>query len=320
LKLKGIYTSTIGSFPLEDSIPNRNRCIKDLIDIGLDFPSYPQLIDMGKQFLDDLVQQNTSLIYENGRYKLNNRAILRNDSTPGLEPFFWTLRYLKEKKLDKKVSLKAPITGPFTLASYVEIKKGSFPFNTAISDLDIILQFAEIVNKCCKEVAKRAEVISIDEPVLGFIIGKGNIFSYKEIDIVNVYNKLKESCGNSIVGTHICGRLSQKLADLLLHTELDFLSHEFHDIPKNIKVYSPKKLANAEKILSVGCVSSKTTRVENVNEILHIMKRFKKYGDTVIFTPDCGFKGLSYNGEKHIESYKISIKKLENIVQAAKKI
>ena len=138
-KIASIQYSEKSYESVQEIMKIASDCIKDLIDIGLDFPSYPQLIDMGKQFLDELVQQNTSLVYENGRYKLNNTVILRNDSTPGLEPFFWTLRYLKEKKLDKKVSLKAPITGPFTLASYVEIKKGSFPFNTAISDLDKVL-------------------------------------------------------------------------------------------------------------------------------------------------------------------------------------
>ena len=66
---------------------------------------------MGKQFLDDLAEQESGIIVEDGRYKLETEEISEDVSPPGIEPFLWTMRHLKEKGLNKKVKLKAPITG-----------------------------------------------------------------------------------------------------------------------------------------------------------------------------------------------------------------
>ncbi|RJS87689.1 hypothetical protein CW705_10065 [Candidatus Bathyarchaeota archaeon] len=122
-----------------------------------------------------------------------------------------------------------------------------------------------------------------------------------------------------MVGTHICGRISPKLADLLLRTELDFLSHEFYDTPENIDVYSPKRLKESGKILSVGCLSTKNPQIETVDEILKVMEKFRDYGECLIFTPDCGFRKLLANNLDKEGAYEISIKKLRNMVQAARK-
>ena len=162
-------------------------------------------------------------------------------------------------------------------------------------------------------------MISIDEPIMGIIVGSRTTFKHKEEDIIEMFNELKEACGNRIVGTHICGRISSKLGELLLRTELDFLSHEFYDTPRNADVYSPRRLIESGKILSVGCVSTKNPRVETPNEILKVMKQFQNYDDCLIFTPDCGFrKLLTYNLNRE-EAYAISMKKLKNMVEAAKK-
>lgn len=319
LRLNGILTSTIGSFPLDDTLPNRKKCLDDLLNIGIDFPAYPQLRDMDKQFLGDLVTQDIGVTLEDGTYKLKAKNIEEPTSPPGLSPLFWTIHYLKNLGIRGRVQIKAPITGPFTLASYIQKGSGVFPFNTAASDPKLVGQIANIVKRCCEEASKYAEMISIDEPIISIIIGSRTIFSHKEEDIIKIFNELKEACGNRIVGTHICGRISPKLGDLLLRTELDFLSHEFYDMPVNAEVYPPRKLIESGKILSVGCVSTKNPQVETPDEILKVMRRFRNYGDCLIFTPDCGFrKLLTYNLNKE-EAYVISMKKLKNMVEAAKK-
>jgi len=319
LKLSGILTSTIGSFPLDDTVSNRKRCIDDLLNIGIDFPAYPQLRDMDEQFLEDLVTQDSGIVAEGGGYKLKSKHIRRDVSPLGLAPLFWTIRYLKKIGVRKKVKIKAPITGPFTLASYIQTGIGVFPFNTAASDPELVMQIAGIVEKCCEEASKHVDMISIDEPILGIIVGSRTTFGHKEDDIISILNKLKEACGNRIVGTHVCGRISPRLAELLLRTELDFLSHEFYDTPENAKVYSPGKLKESGKVLSVGCLSTKNPKIETPDEILEVMKRFREYGDCLIFTPDCGFRKLLTHNLNKDEAYRISIKKLRNMVEAAKK-
>ena len=318
LKLSGIFTSIIGSFPLEDSEANRKRCIKDLLSIGLDFPSYPQLTEMGPQFLNDLAKNGSGVQLDKARYKMIGKKIEYNGPPLGLEPFFWIIRYLREKGLTSKVRLKAPITGPFTLASFIETKSGMFPFNTAASDLDLVKQIAEILTKSCEAASKDASMISIDEPILSVLVGARTAFRYQEEDIIGVYNSLKKACGEKTVGTHICGKISPKLAEILLKTELDFLSHEFFDTPQNVKLYSPNNLREYDKILSVGCLSTKNPRIESQEEIFMLMKQFNKYREALIFTPDCGFRKLLINGLDTEEAYRISFRKLRNMISALK--
>jgi len=318
LRLSGILTSTIGSFPLDDTVSNMKKCVNDLLSVGIDFPAYPQLRDMGEQFLRDLAAQDSGIIVEDGAYKLKTKRIKKDVSPSGLGPLLWTVQYLEEIGIRGKVQLKAPITGPFTLASYIQTGIGAFPFNTAASNTELVRQIADIVEKNCEEASRHAEMISIDEPVLSIIVGSRTTFGHREDEIIRIFNRLKEACGNRIVGTHICGRISPRLADLLLRTELDFLSHEFYDTPENMKTYSPKKLRESGKVLSAGCLSSKNPKVETADEILKVMEKFREYGDCLIFTPDCGFRKLLTNLDKN-EAYTISMKKLANMVKAAKK-
>ncbi|MEM2938760.1 MAG: hypothetical protein QXU95_00590, partial [Candidatus Bathyarchaeia archaeon] len=291
-------------------------CLKDLIKLGIDFPVYPQLTDMGKQFLDDLVKQNCGITVKSGRYALSGREIGLSVQPPGLEPFQWTMKYLKEK--DLKVNVKAAITGPFTLASYIEIGLGTAPFNTAISNIKLIDYLAHIISESCSVASKEASMISIDEPILSVIVGKKIPFKYGEEDIIRIFNALREKCGEIPVGIHVCGKISPKLAGILLKTNMDFLSHEFHDTPENLEVFSPKYLKEGEKILSVGCISSKNPYVESTQEILDLMNKFRSYGDCLIFTPDCGFRNLIIKGSKE-KGYEVAIRKLRNMVEATMK-
>jgi len=312
--MMGYYTSTIGSFPLLDSEVNRERCLRDLIELGIDYPAYPQLIDMEKQFLDDLASQNSGIILERGKYRLINREINVDVKPPGLEPFLWTVNYIWRRGL--KVKIKAPIIGPFTLASYIRVGDGVSLFDTALSDITLVKQIAQIISETSKVVSRKAEIISIDEPILSIVVGLKIPFKYSESDVISVLNDVRNSCKSVLSGIHVCGRIAPNLANILLRTNMDFLSHEFHDTPNNIRAYSPEEVRKSGKILSVGCLSSRNPIVESVEEILAVMKKFREYGDCIIFTPDCGFRNLIVNGSRE-EGYKISMRKLKNMVDAA---
>jgi len=317
LSISGIYTATIGSFPLEDSLLNRERCIGDLISTGIDLPNYPQLTDMGAQFLDDLVEDGCGIVKENGRYELRAKKLEVPDRPPGLGQYNWTVEYLKSKQILQRIRLKSSVTGPFTLASYIKTKDGAFPFDTAISDIEIVRQLASILSESCRAFAENSYVVSIDEPILSVVIGRRLLFKYSEQDIVEIYNGLKRSCGSRLVATHICGKIAPLLAEILLRTELNILSHEFHDSPRNFDVYGSSEVEDNGKTMSIGCVSSKNPRIETVEEIRDVMERSKKYGEDLIFSPDCGFKPLRVNSGE--QGYKIAMAKLRNLVEAATK-
>lgn len=315
--LKECYTSTIGSFPLIDTEDNRRRCLEDLIKLGIDYPAYPQLTDMGKQFLDDLASQDCGIISYQGEYKVTRREINVDVRPPGLEIFLWTINYIERMGL--RVKIKSPVTGPFTLAYYIIVGEGRGLLDRAIADITLVEQITQIVSKVCSVVSKRADMISIDEPILSIIVGLRVMFDYGEKKIMEVLNTIRESCGNVLTGIHVCGRISPKLADTLLNTELDFLSHEFYDTPANMRVYTPENIRGSGKTLSVGCLSSRKPFVESVNEILSVMRKFKGFGDRLIFTPDCGFRNLIVDGSRE-RGYNIAIEKLRNMVLAAAKL
>jgi methionine synthase II (cobalamin-independent) len=318
LRLPGVFTSTIGSFPLDDSAENRRICLEDLLALGIDFPAYPQLGDMGEQFLKDLAQQKSGIVAVNGRFRLKKKSIRHEGLPPGLEPFYWTIGRLEERGIKQKAWLKAAVTGPFTLASYIETGTGAFPFNTAASSPSLVKQLAQVISKSCQEVSKEASMVSIDEPILSVMVGVKTAFGYLDEDIINIYDGLKKYCGNKIVGTHICGKISPKLASILLRTNLDFISHEFYDTPENAKTYDSAVFQKADKMLSVGCLSTRKPKIETTREILSLMRRFSEYKDSLIFTPDCGFRKLLVHGVPLEEAYKISVTKLKNMVEAAK--
>jgi methionine synthase II (cobalamin-independent) len=318
LRLSGVHTSTIGSFPLDDSAANRKRCLDDLLALKIDFPAYPQLCDMGEQFLGDLAQHNSGIRAVNGRFRLEKKSIQHEGPPPGLEPLYKTIRQLEEKGIRQKVKLKAAITGPFTLASYIETEGEVFPFNTAASSLNLVKQLAQVISKSCQAVSKEVSIVSIDEPILSVMVGTRTAFGYLDQDIIDIYDSLKEACENRIVGTHICGKISPKLASILLRTELDFISHEFYDTPENANKYNNDMFQEADKTLSVGCVSTRKPKVESPREILSVMKRFDEYREALIFTPDCGFRKLLISGLPLEAAYEISISKLRNVMKAVK--
>ena len=292
----GPYTATMGSFPLEDTKENRMKVIQDLIALQIDFPNYPQLQDMGTQFLHDIEQ---------------------GIHPPGIEPFEWTVQYLQRHRLTEKVRLKACITGPFTLSSYLLTKE---QYQTPLRDQKLN-EFTNLLEETCRRIGHAAHLAFIDEPILSLIFGRRRIlYGYDKEDVISTFNRLRETFGNILVGTHICGRISPLLAQTLLHTNLDILSHEYHDTPQNFNQYHPNDVQQKEKTLALGCVSTTQTTIESVEEIQAFMKKAStKYGRNIIFTPDCGF-GTLFIKESQRASYEIAIQKLRHLGTAVKSL
>jgi methionine synthase II (cobalamin-independent) len=273
----------------------------DLLRLGIDFPNYPQLQEMGHQFLKDIRQ---------------------GVSPPGVEPVQWTAAYLKHKRPHDRCHLKACLTGPFSLAFYTKTKPtgATSLLNTALVDHEQVMQYANILSETCRAYARLSKIIFIDEPLLSLLVGQRILLGYSKHDIIHVYNTLRNACGNTIVGTHVCGRISPLLANVLVNTDLNILSHEYYGTPDNFAAYDPDILTTHEKIMALGCVSATDARVESIDEIQKFMKKaVTTYGLPLIFTPDDGFGGLLVNRSQE-HGYQVALHKLHHLTQALSQV
>ena len=118
-------TTIVGSFPLDFSNDNIKRITKDLVEIGIDYVNYPQLVDMHSMFLDPLVELKKVR-------KDNKLFFIEENFTPPptiassiTNPVHLTNEVVQT--LDMSVyGLRACVTGPFTMMTHMrmdDIKK-----------------------------------------------------------------------------------------------------------------------------------------------------------------------------------------------------
>ncbi|RLI25040.1 hypothetical protein DRO57_05105 [Candidatus Bathyarchaeota archaeon] len=317
-----IYISCVGSFPLSFSRKSVERILIDLYEVGLNYPCYPQLRDFITMFLDPLAAQG--LLEKSGlNYLLsaeNSRKLRRSEIPVPLEAQ-WFIESMKRLGF-KFRGLRAPVTGPFTLASRIyPVGSSGFLGKTMMKDLTFLKSLASVLSRLIRRLEDLGyTLIVVDEPILSVIYGaKGSILGHSDEDILKVLSMLKPR--RAMFGVHVCGRLSPVLFRLLLRSEFSLLDHEFKTSPGNFRSITAEGLRDHGKLLSVGCVSSKNTMVESVEEVSSILaKALSVYGDRVYMVkPDCGFGGFAgFLPEE--EAYKISLRKLKVIVEAVKKL
>ncbi len=335
LKDNGLYSTVVGSFPLENTDENLARTINDQINIGIDYVCYGQLIDMISQFLSPLSKEIPELVQE------NNNFYLFNDFEIPTRPV--ALQYGKflvnfmntHPNLEKKIKgLKACLTGPFTLASEIILKetlaKGIKPiiFNEpkAIMVDWIVDKFAEIMKQIGKAYSDMGiNLISMDEPILSLLIGKRVMF-HSEDFIIKTLNKAISGI-KELSSVHVCGQISPKLRDILLQTEVNVLDHEFQTNPKNYDIFQKEHFMQEDKFLAFGAVKTKLQPIQNgkiedyVEKVPEIINSIKKaidlYGQKNLFVkPDCGFGSIRQLFEKEEFGYQIAFRKLKNMVSA----
>ena len=332
----GLFTTVVGSLPLENTQENMRRGFEDLINIGIDYPCYPQLSSMIKQFLDPLSETIDALATKDGKYYLSGDFDIPSKNV-ALEYGDFIINFLNEKSdLKSKISgTKACLTGPFTLASEIilegDIAKGITPkiFNEprAIMVDWIIDKLAEIMKQIGKAYSDMGiNIISMDEPMLGLLVGK-KIWFHSEDFIVETLNKSISGI-KDLSSIHVCGRISPNLRDLLLQTDVKILDHEFKTNESNFKIFEKNHFDGTDRYLAVGSVETKFAPKENADigdyvEKIDFLKNYIKkaidlYGkENLVIKPDCGLGPLLNSfGEK--DGYRIAINKLKNMVSAVK--
>ncbi|KKN48461.1 hypothetical protein LCGC14_0652530 [marine sediment metagenome] len=331
-----VFTTVVGSWPLSNKNENMKRIFNDLINIGMDYPCYPQLISMINQFLSPFSNKIDQLKeIENKFYLYEDFKIPTNTLT--LEYGEFIINFLNKNPHLKELirGTKACLTGPLTLTFEIILKnslaKGIkpriFEEPRAIMVDWIVDKFAEIMKQIGTAYNDMGiNIISMDEPILGLLIGKKTLF-HDEDFFIKIINKAISGI-KDLPSIHVCGRISPNLRDLLLKTNVKILDHEFSTNEENYKVFEKKHFQGVDKFLAMGTVQSKFVPVNNQQideyiEDVNFLKKFIKKGidqygsENLIIKPDCGFLPLRDSfGEK--EGYEIAIKKVKNMVLALK--
>ena len=320
-----LATLDIGSMPLLDDFDedksNVNRAITDKVNVGLDYPCYPQLpgsptkpMNMALQYLKPLSKTNPNIQITGQEAHLLRDDINEPTDAIGVERAEYFLTYLRDHGLDHTKGLKACVTGPFTLASYLDLKN---LMNCGASKPDVVRTLAEILSRSCKRLSDLGfDLIYIDEPFLSVMLGRRGevLFKYDEDFVIEALNRLltQISCVSAI---HVCGRITPLVKIVLLESAANVVDHEFTAIRENLNAYSREDLERADKLLAYGCVSSINLTVESVEEIsARIDRGLNLYGERLLVKPDCGFGGLLGTPD----AYSIVLQKLSNMVNAAK--
>lgn len=333
MRIPPLATNLIGSFPLEKSAKNFNRAIDDQVEAGLDYVSYPQLADMNLMFLEPIVDENI-LRQEDARFYV----------TEGFEPRL--TRDVKAWAVDAKehlrkkpgiIPLKSCVTGPFTLAASMQVEGDEMrPFPGAY--IDMIVEHPWILEKLTRYVFKITQfyssissLVSVDEPYLSVLVGKSkNLFELgmKRAEADDLVLETIDGALRGISGTssmHVCGGIGRQLAEILMETSVDVISHEFSQMPQNFESYLPSDPERHSKKLSVGVVSTSPTEDADGTEPPKLVeKRIKsavdRYGpDSLLLSPDCGFMPLGNLLGKE-EGHQLSMRKIRALTMARRTI
>ncbi|MFX1500456.1 MAG: hypothetical protein ACFFDH_05760 [Promethearchaeota archaeon] len=331
------FTTVVGSWPLEHTDNNMSKVFTDLIQIGVDYPCYPQFIDMNYQFLSPLSKKVQNLEEINKKFYLHGDFEIPKQPI-ALEYGEFIIKFFKDHPTLKKLikGTKACLTGPFTLSFETILKndliKGLkpriFEEPRAVMVDWIVDKYAEIVKQIGSAYNNMGiDIISCDEPILGLLVGRKTLF-HSEDFIIDTINKAISGI-KGLSSLHVCGNISPNLRDLLLKTNVTILDHEFSTNEQNFKIFERNHFQETDKLLALGTVESKFVPiknksiddyVENVDQLkIYIKKGIELYGkENLIIKPDCGFYPLKVFGEK--DGYEIAIKKVKNMVIALNKL
>jgi methionine synthase II (cobalamin-independent) len=336
--MDNLSTTVVGSWPLNNCNENMVRIFNDLIQIGIDYPCYPQLISMISQFLSPLSKEITQLEEINNKFYLSDDFKIPKNLVALEYGEFINNFFNKRPELSKQIKgTKACLTGPITLASEIilkgeiakDLKPRIFTEPRAVMIDWIVEKLAEIMKQLGKAYNNMGiDIISMDEPLLGILIGRKVLF-HSEDFILEILNKSISEI-KSLSSIHVCGRISPKCRDILLQTEVNILDHEFRTNEENFEIFQKEHLTNTDKLLALGTVKSKFLPiegyeiydyVEGINSLeAYIRKAIKQYNkENLLIKPDCGFLPLRDTfGEKN--GYEIVIRKLKNMIQALKRV
>ncbi|MEM2546897.1 MAG: hypothetical protein QXM37_04620 [Candidatus Bathyarchaeia archaeon] len=257
---------------------------------GLDVVNYPQHYDIHRQFAEPIRKA-----MEKGTYIVEEKDSI----IPEVHVINEEAKRIYES-LGKKIALRVCVTGPLEL--YLK-EVGTTLYK------DVLFMFAETVKRFAKNSVLnskyvRTEVVSLDEPSLGF----HEISADMDI-IVEVLEKALNFNGD--VQKHIHMHSPARIMDILAVRNLHVVSIEYAASPHSLECISKGILEKMDKFIRVGISRTdidsiiaelyekgitKPETEQLVEDEKTIRKRFEKavekFGERMAFTgPDCGLGG-----------------------------
>jgi len=302
---------------------NVNRVIMDKVSVGLDYPCYPLLpgssskpMNVALQYLIPLSKTNPNIRIVGQEASLTSDHIIEPSGPIGVERAEYFQRFLSEHAHGRVKGTRVCVLGAFTLASYLDLRD---MMHCGASKPEVVKTLTSILSRTCKRLSDLGiDLVCIDEPFLTLMLGrKGKVlFKYDEQFILDSLNALLSQL-SGLSSIHVCGTITPLIKDILLASKADILDHEFTQNPKNEKFYSKEELESTNKFLAYGCVSTTKLGVESVREISATLENaLRRYGDQILAKPDCAFGGMLGVPQ----AYDIALRKLRNMVAAAKQV
>jgi 5-methyltetrahydropteroyltriglutamate--homocysteine methyltransferase len=282
-----MFTTVIGSYPLkydqlgDDAIL---KSVQDQLDAGIDLVS-----DGQTRF--DMIEYFARAIEG---YSFDTKSYINGKIGQGMPDSF-----VADLQVARRLTphVKGTITGPVTLVFSSKIKgiyRGYRDENIYLDTAKALLDIARAMEH------NGAEWIQIDEPYLS--VGAPMEIAKKAVE--SIARNL-----NIPVALHVCGKV-QLIIDKLLDLQgVTLLSHGFMG-EDNREVLELPKLRLSHKMLGLGCVDTKKNRIEDVEEIVTLIKTAAQTipANRLVIHPDCGLRLLDRE---------TALAKLKNMVIAA---
>lgn len=269
-----MLTTVIGSYPLSYDELGRDAVIesvKDQLDAGID------LITDG-QTRYDMIGYFARAI-EGFRYDLaSSQSFIEGKIGKGDPGIF-----LDDLAVTRGIAprVKSNITGPVTMVFSSKIEGNYHGYQDKVVYLDTARALLDIA------VALQdsgAEWIQIDEPFLAV----GAPMEIAREAVQNLATGLRVP-----VALHVCGNVNRIFGELLKWEGITMLSHAFMG-DGSIDILNFPGLQESNKMLGLGCVDTKSSRVEEIEEIEALIKKALESlpPERIAVHPDCGLRAL----------------------------
>lgn len=275
-----LMTTVVGSYPTDGMPPRRaiQRAIEDQVAAGI------ELVSDG-QPRGDMISVFTAHIpgfrrADDGVWEVVDALDLPR-APIAVEDFA-----LARQLLAGRAELKGIVTGPMTLALSCRVAPGA-PYRGP-EDPSLILRLAEVMGReVAALVAAGATIVQVDEPMLSLALGS-RLSPELATDALRPLAAVPRT-----PALHVCGDI-RAIAHELLALPFEVLDFENTTIP-NLSAFDADELEFANVRLGVGCVNTRTARVESVatlrKRILAATARLD--ADRLWIAPDCGLRSLS---------------------------
>lgn len=287
---QGMFTTVLGSYPLSYNELGRDaivRSVSDQIDAGI------QLVSDGQTRYDMIGYFATSI----EGYSYKTRSCINGKVGKGSPEMF-----LEDLEVARGMAhrIKGIITGPVTLVFSSEIRG----YYRGYRDEAVYLDTAEALLGIAHALEENGvEWIQIDEPYLS--VGAPMGIARKAVESIALNLKVP-------VALHVCGRVTKIFKELLKWEGVTMLSHAFMG-DDNTEILSSEELLASDKMLGLGCINTKSTKVEEVEDVEKLIRMAVAHipRERIGIHPDCGLRVLPRE---------VAFEKMKRMVIAAERV